>query len=92
MYSYRFVILAIYSISTLYNNILWVSLAPIATDTARAFDVTETKVNAVTVLYMAFYPPFSFVSNYILQKYGIRVGLMIGISLTCIGAGIKCMI
>lgn len=74
------------------NQILWISLSPIASRTADVFDSTEAWVNTASTLYFVVYIPVNFIANYTLDNYGLRLGINIGAVFTAIGGVVKCFI
>ncbi|CAG8482046.1 11015_t:CDS:2 [Ambispora leptoticha] len=65
------------------------SFAPIANTSASYFDVSLTAINMLPMEYMLVYlvmPPFS---NAILDKYGVKFGLLIAATLNAFGAIIR---
>jgi fucose permease len=58
----------------------------------NAYDISATTVNTISLVYMGVYLIMNFPSNYIIDKYGCRVGVVLGIVLTAIGMIIKCFI
>jgi len=41
--------------------------------------------------YMLLFTPFNYLSVIALDKYGLRIGVIIGILLSCIGLWIRCL-
>lgn len=74
------------------NQICWISLQPVADAVGNAYDISATTVNTISLVYMGVYLIMNFPSNYIIDKYGCRVGVVLGIVLTAIGMIIKCFI
>jgi len=67
-------------------------MQPIAPAVKNAYDLDNNTVNTISLVYMGFYVFVNFPSNYVLDTYGIRVGVLIGIVLTAIGMWVKCLI
>lgn len=67
------------------NAMVWITTAPIATTVHKIYDVDEFWVEACALVYMLFYLPVVFPSNFILDEYGLKVGVTIGVVLTAAG-------
>lgn len=75
LYPYRHLILLVFSLSASLNQICWISLQPVATTVANAYDVSTGVVNTISLVYMGVYLIMNFPSNYVLDRYGCRVGV-----------------
>ncbi len=49
-------------------------------------------VNYMTIIYMVMNVPMNFPSSSVLDSWGLRAGLTIGVALTTIGFWLKCLI
>ena len=49
-------------------------------------------VNYMSLIYLIMFVPVNFPSVAVLEKYGLRVGLIIGIGLTIVGLWLRCLI
>lgn len=47
-------------------------MQPIATAVQNAYDLDETAVNTISLVYMGVFVIINFPSNYVLDTYGIR--------------------
>lgn len=91
-YPYRFVIVLLFCLPSFINGMCWVVLSPISTKVAKSYDVSDSLVTLVPMLYMIVYVFANFPSNWILDTKGIRKGVIIGAVLTALGSGIRCML
>ena len=92
MYKYRIAELALYCLAAALNQICWISLLPIAGVLQNAYGVTNTEISAISLIYMAIFVITVFPSNVVLDKGGLRVGVLLGVFLTSVGMWIKCLI
>lgn len=74
------------------NQICWISLQPVADTVANAYSIDPALVNTISLVYMGVYLFMNFPSNYILDTYGCRVGVLIGTLLTFTGMWVKCLV
>ena len=81
-----------YCLAAALNQICWISLLPIAGVLQNAYGVTNTQISAISLVYMAIFVIAVFPSNIVLEKGGLRVGVLLGVFLTSIGMWIKCLI
>lgn len=59
---------------------------------STAYDQTATVVNTISLSYMGLFVIFTFPSNYVIDMYGCRQGVILGTFLTALGMVIKCFI
>ena len=59
---------------------------------ANAYSIDAALVNTISLVYMGVYLFMNFPSNYILDTYGCRVGILIGTLLTFAGMWVKCLV
>ena len=67
-------------------------MQPIAEQIENAYGVANYEVVTISLVYMGFFIVFNFPSNYVIDKYGIRVGVVAGILFTLVGQYLKCLI
>jgi MFS transporter, FLVCR family, feline leukemia virus subgroup C receptor-related protein len=92
LYGYRFFNMALFCLTSMLNQICWISLQPVADAVANAYEVDSALVNTISLVYMAVYLFVNFPSNYIIDTYGCRVGVTIGTVLTFVGMWVKCLV
>lgn len=91
-YPYRFAIILLFFLPSFINGMCWVVVSPISTKISECYDVSDTLVTLIPMLYMIMYLFVNFPSNWILDSKGIRKGVIIGAVMTALGAGIRCMV
>ena len=77
---FRWVILALYSFSLACNAMMWISVSPILSVVSKVinkktYNVADIWVEMCSLVYMIVYIPIVFPCNYILDVYGLRVGV-----------------
>jgi fucose permease len=90
-YSSRWVMLTLFSLSTVCSFMMLVTCSPITRQLTNVvliqiYDVPPLAVNACVMVFFAAFIPVVFPSNYVLGKYGLRTGILIGMSLTFAGS------
>lgn len=92
LYGYRWTQLVIYCLAAMLNQICWISLQPVAGVLQTAYGVSNELIASIGLIYMAIFIIFVFPTNYVLDKGGLRLGVLIGFILTCLGMWIKCLV
>lgn len=72
------VVLASFSVMSLSNAMVWNTFSPVARTTKEFFDVPSVYVDALSFVFMVVYIPFIVPASWILSKYNIAVGVMVG--------------
>lgn len=89
VYKYRWVVLAIFVLYSASNSMQWIQYSIIADVVVKYYGVSSTFVDWTSMIYMVLYIPFIFPGSYMLDKLGLRVAVLIGVTGTCIGTWIK---
>ncbi len=88
-YWWRWFILATYSLVSVSVNLVWISAAPIANTITCYYDVSVFWVNGLSEVYMLTYIFALFPVVWLLDKYGLRLSMVMGASLNAAGAALK---
>ena len=88
-YPNRYLILLGFSLCTAINGCCWLSGPSIHDEMAIAYNASDTFLTFCGLVFMLTYVFFGFGANFIIQKYGLRIGILAGIILTGIGMWIK---
>jgi MFS family permease len=91
---YRWAILAAYMVLTVVVEIQWVALAPVARAAeqfygASAVGSTVFGVDFLAMSYLLLFLVFSFPASYVIDSFGLRIGLGFGAVVAAIGGIIK---
>jgi MFS family permease len=82
VYSSRWLILSVYMLMVAVNQLLWITFAPITGDSARYYGVSDLKIGILSMCFMIVYIAVSIPASWIIDKYGIRIGVGIGAMFT----------
>ena len=88
----RYWVLFLFGFCMMANGCGTIAIAPIFLLVEYVYDVQPLIINLMSYSFMALYVPVNFPSVYIVDKYGLRVGTLIGISLTTFGICIRCLV
>lgn len=77
-YRYRWVMLAIYMLIVAVNQLLWITFAPITSDSAIYFQVDDLQIGLLSMIFMVVFIVVSVPASWIIDTYGIRIGVGIG--------------
>jgi len=82
VYSYRWVVLLAFMLVTVVNQLLWITFAPITGNAAKFYGVSDLSIGLLSMVFMIVYIFVSFPASWVIDTYGIRVGVGIGAALT----------
>ncbi len=60
------------------NQLLWITFAPITGDSTRYYGVSDLRIGVLSMCFMIVYIAVSIPASWIIDKYGIRIGVGIG--------------
>jgi len=80
--SYRWVMLVAFMLAIAVNQLLWISFAPITGDAAAFYGVTDLAIGLLSLVFMVVFIVVSIPASWVIDTYGIRVGVGIGAVLT----------
>ncbi len=82
VYRFRWTILSIYMFLIAVNQMLWITFAPITTDATKYYGVSDIWIGILSMCFMIVFVLVSIPASWIIDKYGIRVGVGIGAAFT----------
>ena len=88
----RFVILVVFCLGAIANAICFLSGASIIDELGYAYSMSPFFITFSSLTFMITFFIFAFPVNYIVQRWGLRVGLMLGLIFTCLGMWTKTLI
>ena len=88
----RFLVLFLFSLATMTNAIGWICFAPIFSLLQISYGATLISINYLASSYMIMFVPMNFPSVFALDKYGLKIGVCLGIVLTTVGLWLRCLI
>ncbi|KAK3923194.1 putative MFS-type transporter [Frankliniella fusca] len=85
----RWVMLALFSVTSMANAAHWIMYAIIANIATRYYGVSDMAINWTSIVFMAAYVPLVFPASWIIERQGLRVAVLLGCSLMCAGSWLK---
>lgn len=82
VYGYRWVVLLAFMAIIALNQLLWITFAAITTDAMQFYGVSDLSIGLLSLIFMVVYIFVSFPASWVIDTYGIRVGVGIGAALT----------
>ncbi len=82
VYRYRWVVLSAFMGIIAVNQLLWITFAAITTQSMEFYRVSDLQIGLLSLSFMAVYILVSFPASWVIDTYGIRVGVGIGAALT----------
>jgi sugar phosphate permease len=82
VYSYRWVVLLAFMFVAAMNQLLWITFAPITSDAAAAYQVSDLSIGLLSMSFMIVYIFVSIPASWVIDTYGIRVAVGTGAALT----------
>lgn len=92
VYGYRWVMLSVYMLVIAVNQLMWITFAPITSDAASYYSVSDLKIGILSMCFMIVYLVVSIPASWIIDTYGIRIGVGIGVVLTGIFGMLRGMV
>jgi len=81
-YGYRWIMLVVYMFIVAINQLLWITFAPITSEAVNYYGVSELWIGILSMSFMVVFILFSIPASWIIDRYGIRIGVGIGAVLT----------
>jgi MFS family permease len=78
VYGIRWMMLIVYMFMVAVNQLLWITFAPITGDSARYYGVSDLQIGILSMCFMIVYIVVSIPASWIIDKFGIRIGVGIG--------------
>jgi MFS family permease len=78
VYGYRWVVLAVFMLVNLAIQVLWITYAPITSQAAAYYGVSELKIGLLAMIFMIVYIPLSIPVSWMIDTYGFRFGVSVG--------------
>jgi cyanate permease len=82
IYPYRWVILAVFMIAVSVNQLMWITFAPVTSIATEFYNVSDLSIGLLSMIFMVVYIIVSIPASWIIDTYGIRMGVGIGALLT----------
>lgn len=78
IYSYRWVILLFFFILNAFMQTQWILFAPITNEAVAFYKVPAVQIDLLSLIFMIVYLFVSFPASYVIDKWGIRIGIGLG--------------
>ncbi len=78
VYRYRWVVLLAFMFINLTIQILWISFASVTGPAAAYYGVTDQQIGLLSMIFMIVYIPLSIPASWVIDTFGIRIGVGIG--------------
>ncbi len=82
VYGYRWVMLLVFMLVIFMNQLSWISFAPITSQAAAFYNVSDLMIGLLSLMYMMVYIAISVPASWIIDSKGIRFAVGIGAALT----------
>ncbi len=82
VYPYRWVVLAAFMLIVAINQVLWITFAAITSEAAEFFSVSHLSIGLLSMSFMIVYILVSIPASWIIDTYGMHVGVGIGAAFT----------
>lgn len=82
VYGYRWVVLVVFMLAAAFNQLLWITFAPITSSAASFYGVSVLSIGLLSLSFMAVYLVVSIPASWVIDTYGFRVAVGIGAVLT----------
>jgi len=82
VYGYRWVILLTFMLAVLFNQLLWITFAPITGSAAAFYGVSDLSIGLLSMSFMIVYLVVSIPASWVIDTYGFRTAVGIGAALT----------
>lgn len=78
VYPIRWIMLLVYMFMVAVNQLLWITFAPITSAATKYYGVSDLRIGILSMCFMIVYIVVSIPASWIIDKYGIRIGVGIG--------------
>ena len=82
VFKYRWVMLGVFMLVVATNQLLWISFAPITGTAAAFYGVSDLAIGLLSMVFMIVFIVISIPASWVIDTYGIRIGVGIGVVLT----------
>ncbi len=82
LYGYRWVVLGVFALLNALVQMNWITFAAVTGDAATFYGVSELQIGLLSMVFMIVFIVMSIPASYIIDTYGIRIGVGIGAALT----------
>ena len=84
VYAYRWLVLGVFALINLVVQAQWLTFAPVATIAQGVYHASPLQVDLLSIIFMLAFIVFSIPASYVIDTYGLRVG--VGLAAVLVGA------
>jgi len=84
VYGYRWIMLSVFMLAIAVNQLMWITFAPITSDATIYYGVSDLRIGILSMCFMIVYLFVSIPASWIIDTYGIRIGVGIGVIFTAL--------
>lgn len=84
VYGYRWIMLSVFMLAIAVNQMMWITFAPITSDATLYYGVSDLKIGILSMCFMIVYLFVSIPASWIIDTYGIRIGVGTGVIFTAL--------
>ncbi|MFX1302360.1 MAG: MFS transporter [Promethearchaeota archaeon] len=78
VYRYRWTVLLLFMVENITLQMLWISFAPVRSLAVTFYGVDALSIDLLAMSFMIVYIPITFLSAWVIDKYGFKIGAGIG--------------
>jgi cyanate permease len=82
VYGYRWIMLVVFMFIVAVNQLLWITFASITSDAVKFYGVSDLSIGLLSMIFMIIYIIISIPASWVIDTYGLRVGVGIGAAFT----------
>jgi len=82
LYNYRWIVLLVYAVINIVVQIQWLTFATIAREAKIVYEATSLQIDFFSLIYMIVFLIVCVPASYVIDTYGIKIGIGIGALLT----------
>ena len=82
VFRYRWVVLAGFMLAVAFNQLLWITFAPITGPAAAYYGVSDLSIGLLSMSFMIAYLFLALPASWVIDTYGFRTAVGIGVVLT----------
>jgi len=82
IFPYRWIVLVLFMFVGILTQIIWITFAPIMNEVASYYNVSSDAILLLAASFMIIYIPVNFPACWLIEKYGLKWGTGIGVTLT----------
>jgi MFS family permease len=82
IYGYRWPVLVVFMLATAFNQLLWITFAPITSQATAYYHVSDLDIGLLSLSFMAAYLVVSIPASWMIDTYGFRPAVALGAGLT----------